>query len=127
MLNKERFMCAELLFKPQNDGLNFEGIEKVIFNSIMKCKPEIQKELFFNIVLSGGTSKLRGLKERIQKEIVNLQDNGDANVITNPYTNFFAWKGASKFASLSTSTQKYIFHDEYNDSGSNIVNIKCTW
>lgn len=61
MLNKGRFMCAELLFKPQNDGLNFEGIEKVFFNSIMKCKPEIQKELFFNIVLSGGTSKLRGL------------------------------------------------------------------
>lgn len=67
MLNKERFMCAELLFKPQNDGLNFEGIEKFIFNSIMMCKPEIQKELFSNIVLSGGTSKFKGLKERIQK------------------------------------------------------------
>lgn len=58
---------------------------------------------------------------------MNFLDNGDANVITNPCTNFSAWKGASMFASLSTSKQKYISHDEYNDSGSNIVNIKCTW
>ena len=126
VFNKERFVVPELLFNPKNDGLDCEGIDKAIFKSIIKCKPDYHDELFSNIILSGGNSKLKGLKERIQKEITILSENKkNIQVITHPDNQYSAWKGASLFSSLETSKQVFISSGEYNESGSQIVNIKC--
>jgi len=38
----------------------------------MKCDVDIRKELYGNVVLSGGTTMLPGIVERMQKELVNL-------------------------------------------------------
>ena len=48
------------------------GIHKTMFNSIMKCDVDIRKEMFENIVLSGGTSMFPGIVERMQREISAL-------------------------------------------------------
>lgn len=65
--------------------MNCEGIDKAIFKSIIKCKPDLQDELFSNIILSGGNSMIRGLNERIQKEITDLSDNKkNIHVINHP-------------------------------------------
>ena len=42
------------------------------WNSIQKCDLDIRRDLFGNIVLSGGTTMLPGLAERMQKEITSL-------------------------------------------------------
>ncbi len=42
------------------------------FNSIMKCDVDIRRELYNSIVLSGGTTMLTGLPDRMQKEIAAL-------------------------------------------------------
>ena len=126
VFNKERFIIPELLFKPQNNGLNCEGIDKSIYESITKCKQDVQDELFSNIILSGGTSMLKGLKERIQKEITILSGNKkNIQVTTHPDKQYSAWKGASIFSSSETAKQSFITPDEYKESGSQIVNNKC--
>lgn len=55
-LNISRFKCPELMFKPELDGKEMEGIHKLIFNSIMKCDLDIRSDLYTNVVLSGGTT-----------------------------------------------------------------------
>ena len=48
------------------------GIHETTFNSIMKCDVDIRKDLYANTVLSGGTSMLPGIADRMQKEITAL-------------------------------------------------------
>ena len=50
----ERFRCPEVLFKPSLIGEEQEGIDKATFSSIMKCDVDIRKDLYANIVMSGG-------------------------------------------------------------------------
>merc|ERR1712045_262321 len=49
-------------------GLESEGIHKLTFSSIMKCDVDIRKDLYGNVVTSGGTTMYQGYPERVQKE-----------------------------------------------------------
>ena len=49
-LGDERFKCGELLFS----YLSRNSVDKQIFESIMACDMDIRKQLFSNIVISGG-------------------------------------------------------------------------
>ncbi len=85
----------ETWFKvPENILLNpyeKEGIHRNIFYSIMNCKEEIRKELFNNIILSGGGSMVKGLKERIQLEMSQLSHTYPTKVIAPPERLYATW------------------------------------
>ncbi len=51
-----RFRCGEALFEPSFLGMESPGIHELIFSSIMRCDIDIRKDLFSNIVLSGGST-----------------------------------------------------------------------
>jgi hypothetical protein len=53
-IGSERFRCPEVLFQPSMMGLESAGVHETTFNSIMKCDVDIRKDLYSNIVLSGG-------------------------------------------------------------------------
>jgi len=42
------------------------------FQSIMKCDVDIRKDLYANVVLSGGTTMFQGIGERVTKELTAL-------------------------------------------------------
>lgn len=46
-LYNEVFKCPELLFKPQLNDIEYEGIDKTIVNSINRCDSDLQSTLFF--------------------------------------------------------------------------------
>ncbi len=48
------------------------GIHETTYNSIMKCDVDIRKDLYGNVVLSGGTSMFPGIADRVQKELTAL-------------------------------------------------------
>lgn len=60
-----------MLFQEMTVGLTkiSDGLQKSLFESVMKCDPDIRLSLFRNIVLSGGTSMIDGMKDRFQKEM----------------------------------------------------------
>ena len=43
-----------------------------VYNSIMKCDESMRKDLYANIVLSGGTTMYPGIADRMLKEITAL-------------------------------------------------------
>lgn len=59
-IGNERFRCPEVLFNPSMVGMEANGIHDTTFNSIMKCDVDIRKDLYSNIVLSGGTTMFPG-------------------------------------------------------------------
>lgn len=50
-----------MLFKPQCIGSESAGITGELLTSVMKCDLELRKELFNNILLSGGVTLTRSM------------------------------------------------------------------
>jgi len=126
-IGAERFRCPEVLFKPNFIGLEQEGIHKLTFSSIMKCDVDIRKDLYNNIVMSGGTTMFSGIAERIQKEIKALApDSMTIKIIAPPERKYSVWIGGSILSSLSTFEEMWIQKAEYDEAGPSIVHRKCT-
>ena len=56
-IGNERFRCPEALFQPSFLGMESAGVHETTYNSIMKCDVDIRKDLYGNVVLSGGSRK----------------------------------------------------------------------
>jgi actin-related protein len=126
-IGNERFRCPEVLFKPNFIGLEQEGIHKLTFQSIMKCDVDIRKDLYGNIVMSGGSTMFDGIAERMQKEISALApDSMTIKIIAPPERKYSVWIGGSILSSLSTFEEMWISKDEYDEAGPSIVHRKCT-
>ena len=125
-IGNERFRCPEVLFQPSLIGLESVGIHETTYNSIMKCDVDIRKDLYGNIVLSGGTTMFAGIADRMQKEITALAPSTmKIKIIAPPERKYSVWIGGSILASLSTFQQMWISKQEYDESGPSIVHRKC--
>jgi len=126
-IGNERFRCAEVMFKPNLIGLEQEGIHKLTFSSIMKCDVDIRKDLYNNIVMSGGSTMFEGIAERQQKEVKALApDSMTIKIIAPPERKYSVWIGGSILSSLSTFEEMWINKAEYDEAGPSIVHRKCT-
>jgi len=102
------------------------GIHESTYNSIMKCDIDIRKDLYANIVLSGGTTMYPGIADRMQKEITTLSPaTMKVKVIAPPERKYSVWIGGSILSSLSTFASMWITKEEYDESGPSIVHRKC--
>ena len=125
-VGNERFRCPEVLFQPAFLGMEAAGIHETTFNSIMKCDVDIRKDLYGNIVLSGGTSMFNGIADRMQKEMTSLAPpTMKIKIVAPPERKYSVWIGGSILASLSTFQQMWISKQEYDEAGPSIVHRKC--
>ena len=152
-VGNERFRCPEALFQPSFLGRESSGIHEATYNSIMKCDIDIRKDLYGNIVMSGGTTMFPGIADRMQKEIVkyvllwtsilfyHILSNSISFIFTNfsslapstmkvkiiapPERKYSVWIGGSILSSLSTFQQMWISKEEYDEAGPSLVHRKC--
>jgi len=125
-IGSSRFRTPEALFDPSMVGLESDGIHKLVFESIMKCDVDIRKDLYANIVLSGGSTMYPGIQERMEKEIKALAPpTMKIKVVAPPERKYSVWIGGSILSSLSTFENMWISKEEYDESGPSIVHRKC--
>ncbi|EER01672.1 actin, putative [Perkinsus marinus ATCC 50983] len=125
-VGNERFRCPEVLFQPTFIGKEASGIHDTTFQSIMKCDVDIRKDLYANVVLSGGTTMFNGIGERMTKELTALAPSTmKIKVVAPPERKYSVWIGGSILSSLSTFQQMWISKQEYDESGPTIVHRKC--
>jgi len=125
-IGNERFRTPEVLFQPSLIGKEDSGIHDLTYQSIMKCDVDIRKDLYGNIVLSGGTTMFEGIDQRLTKEITALAPGSmKIKVVAPPERKYSVWIGGSILASLSTFQQMWISKQEYDESGPAIVHRKC--
>ncbi|KAK6145338.1 hypothetical protein DH2020_022158 [Rehmannia glutinosa] len=109
-----------------NDRNGSSGVHETTYNSIMKCDVDIRKDLYGNIVLSGGSTMFPGIADRMSKEITALAPSSmKIKVVAPPERKYSVWIGGSILASLSTFQQMWIAKAEYDESGPSIVHRKC--
>merc|ERR1719343_528643 len=125
-IGKERFRCPEALFDAQPLGKTLPGVHLTTFNSIMKTDVDVRKDLYENIVLSGGTTMYPGIDARMEKELRALVPAAMQVTITAPpERKYSVWIGGSILSSLSTFAEMWITKEEYDVTAPTIVHIKC--
>jgi len=126
VIGNERFRCPEVLFQPSFIGKEASGVHDCTFQTIMKCDVDIRRDLYANIVMSGGTTMFPGIAERMTKELTSLAPSTmKIKVVAPPERKYSVWIGGSILASLSTFQQMWISKAEYDESGPSIVHRKC--
>lgn len=109
------------------------GVHETTYNSIMRCDIDIRKDLYANLVLSGGTSMYAGIADRMQKELTALApryalyyllhsalllcfsfayysafSTMKVKIVAPPERKYSVWIGGSILSSLSTFQQMWI-------------------
>ena len=127
IVGNERFRCPEVLFQPQLLGKELPGIHTATYEVIMNCQAYyVYRDLFENIILSGGNTMFPGIVQRMTKEITSLAPSTmKIKVVAPPERKYSVWIGGSILASLSTFQQMWISKAEYDESGPAIVHRKC--
>eukprot|EP01084_Bolivina_argentea_P204445 349145_1 len=125
-LDEEQFKCTEMLFNPQLIGLEQEGMHKIMYQSIMSCDCDIRRDLYGNIILSGGNTMFSGIVARVTNEMKTLAPQSiKVKIIAPPERQFSVWIGGSILASLSTFQEMWIHKIDYDESGPGVVHRKC--
>ena len=125
-ISMQRFKCPEFLFNPELGGREIKSIHQLTLDSILTCDLDVRKDLYSNIILSGGSTMFPGLGERLYKEIKALAPQTmKVKVIAGPDRKYAVWRGGSTLSVLSTFAGMWITKEDYSEFGETIVHRKC--
>jgi len=140
-LGHEIYLAPEILFRPQllrtcsracenspdSDLTKVLGASELVCNSIKSCELDLRKDLYHNIILSGGNTFCKGFKERLERDIQGtLESNIYTKIVQPPERLYSTWIGCSIIASLGhNSIPKWITRDMYDEFGPTIVHAIC--
>nr|XP_028597522.1 uncharacterized protein LOC114602957 [Podarcis muralis] len=124
-IGSQLFRAPEALFAPANIGVDAPGVHKMAFNSIMKCDIDVRRDLYGNILLSGGSTLFYGLDERILKEMqLQVPIGISVRIIAPPERKYCVWIGASILTCLTSFRQMWVTLNDYKDFGPGVVHRK---
>ncbi len=121
-IGAERFMAPELFFNPGAIGSEENALDELIYRSIQNCDVDLRRDLYANIVLSGGSTMYPGLKERLHKELTELvPETMEVKIIAPPERRYSVWIGGSILSSLKTFAKLWVTKKEYKEIGPTAV------
>ena len=125
-ISTQRFKCPEFLFQPELGGREIKSVHQLTYDSILTCDLDVRKDLYANIILSGGTTMFTGFGERLYKEIKELAPKTmKVKVIAGPDRKYAVWRGGSTLSTLSTFAGMWITKEDYGEFGETVVHRKC--
>ena len=114
----ERFLAPECFFNPSVVGKELDPLDDMIVKAICECELDLRRELYGNIVLSGGSTMFPGIRERLTKEIKEqVSDSMDVRILSPPERMYSVWIGGSILASLKTFHRMWLTRREYKELG----------
>ncbi|KAL0961517.1 hypothetical protein HGRIS_006458 [Hohenbuehelia grisea] len=120
VMNNERFSVPEIIFRPDNLGMNQCGLADTIAVSISLLPEDLRGMFWANIGLIGGNTKFPGFRRRLLAELRSRAP-VDAEVVIydceEPTTEVY--RSALAFARSPQFTQNCVTREEYAESGSN--------
>lgn len=120
-----RFRAPEVLFRPDLLGEECEGIHEVLMYSIQKSDMDLRKILYQNIVLSGGSTLLKGFGDRLLLELKkNLAKDMKIRIAAPQERLYSTWMGGSILASLDTFKKMWVSKREFDEEGPRVIHRK---
>lgn len=125
-LGSECFRTPEALFQPHLTGSEEQGLHQIAYSSIAHSDVSTRRELYSNIVLSGGSTNFDNLPERLQTEIQRLAPSSVSVRVLHPEDRQYSvWIGAATLASLESFLPQWVTKEEYEERGMAAVHAKC--
>ncbi|CAG0895464.1 unnamed protein product [Darwinula stevensoni] len=121
-----RFRAPEVLFSPDLIGEECEGLHEVLIYSIRKSDMDLRKVLFQNIVLSGGSTLIRGFGDKLLAELKAIAKDAKIKISAPQERLYSTWIGGSILASLDTFKKMWVSKKEYDDQGVKVVQLDET-
>lgn len=122
-IGPERFRASEILFDPELIGLEWPGLHQIVVDSITRTDMDLRKQLFGNIVLSGGSTMIKGFGDRLLHEVQRLAvKDMRIKIFAPPERLYSTWIGGSILAGLSTFRKMYVTIDDWHESKSFLLN-----
>ncbi|CAI8491892.1 unnamed protein product [Hanseniaspora opuntiae] len=121
-LNVERFKTPEVLFYPHIAGSQYLGISDVCRDLISGGKnarlSNDQLEMCQNIYLTGGVSKIPGIKQRIVADFESwLPTRTNVNVNQSDTPDLDCYNGMIKYSKSEEYSRSVISKEEYRENG----------
>lgn len=118
----EQFLAPECFFNPAVLGKELAPLDDVIVGAISDCDVDLRRDLYSNIVLSGGSTMFPGIKERLSREIKEqVADSIDVRIIAPPERMYSVWIGGSILSSLKTFHRMWITRRDYKEIGPQVI------
>jgi actin, other eukaryote len=96
------------------------------FASIQDCDVDVRKDLYENVILSGGTTLYENLPDRLEAELNAMcPQKNMVKVIAQKDRYYSVWSGGSTLSSLTTFESQWITCADYEEHGAEIVHRKC--
>ncbi|KAJ7197930.1 actin-related protein Arp6 [Mycena pura] len=124
-LRNERFSIPEIIFRPDDIGIEQSGLPGAIAASIALLPDDIQGMFWANIGLIGGNTKFPGFRTRLITELQSLAPVGCEVVAYQSSDSILeAYRAAVEFASDPSFSERVITRAEYLEGGSVAVRRK---
>jgi len=124
-IRSEKWRAPEVLFDPSLIGLEYAGIPRLIDNSIMRCDMDLRRELYSNIMLSGGSTTFPGFGDRLLYELKYLAQEKHQDIKIRIYApterRTSTWTGGSILATLNNFRSQWITRRDYTEYGPSIL------
>ncbi|KAL3811059.1 hypothetical protein ACHAXA_004570 [Cyclostephanos tholiformis] len=121
-LSYERHRSSEVLFQPSLIGSEERPIHDVLLTSILQSDMDLRPTLFSNIILSGGSTLLPGLGDRLLYEVrLRAPERTKIRISAPPERRESSWVGGSILASLTTFKNMWVGRNEYEEYGSSVL------
>lgn len=125
-IGDQLFRAPESLFSPAVVGTSAPGIHHLISDSISKCNRGIQKNIWSNVLMAGGSTLFPGLRDRLLKELQALTPSGMPVKVMAPEDRMYSvWIGASVLTSLDSFREMWVTQQEYKEVGPSVLQKKC--
>lgn len=119
----ELYKSTEILFNPEMIGIQASGVVEMLVNSIEEADPVLQESLFDNVVLTGGSSLLSGLKKRVEMDTVELCGI-KPSIVNSPPPQLAVYRGGVILANLSSFRKMSVTRREYFEEGPERIEYK---
>ncbi|GJE94184.1 actin family protein [Phanerochaete sordida] len=124
-MNNERFTVPEVLFRPDDIGLEQMGLAKTIAHTISLLPEEVQGLFWANIGLTGGSTKFPGFRDRLYQELRTLAPvECTVHIYQSDEPLLDTYRGALACAKQADFAQKTVTRADYAEMGSSAARRK---
>lgn len=117
-VNNERFMVPEALFHPSDIGMEEAGLAEAVFQAVRATHPHLHALLYSNVLLTGGTARCPGFRERLFAELRPLvPDDYELNIYLAEDPALCAWQGGALLAASPLYGQLAVTRQTWRQHG----------
>ena len=125
-IGEEKSLAPEILFNPSIIGSEHSSFQEMIVTSINKVDIDLRKNLFNNILISGGNTLFKGIQEKFHTEIKYLSPKNMKVRIHSPGNRLLScWTGGNVISTLEIFKKMLVTKDDWGEKGNkSIIHIK---